>query len=492
MSLLLFFGPTVPVLGNPTGGAVVVGSATIGSSGPTLTINQSTQNAIINWQQFSIANGELTKFLVPSASSATLNRVLGGNPSAIYGTLQSNGVLYLVNPSGIVVGPSGRIDTASFLASTLDVSNEQFLKGGNLNFTGASNASIDNEGTIHASSGDVYLIANQVNNNGTLSAPQGTVGLAAGSDVLFQQAGSQHLFVQATPAGTTRATGVTNAGTIQAAAAELKAAGGNAYALAINNTGVIAATGYKKVNGQVYLTATGANITNSGKISAQTAGGAGGTIVVDGSGASPTGNTVLNSGTLDASATAAGGQGGSVTLKNMGGTTVHSGKVLAKGGQGGAGGNAEISGAQLQFTGTVDLTAPGGKTGNLLLDPGTLDVITGGSSAVVSGQNDSTSTEIDPTVVDAALGTANLTLNADTNVTVTNGITWTSANTLTLSTNTAGSSSININAPISGVNGNLTINAAGTDPITTGALGSVNDNNQLHPAKRILEIRPKR
>ena len=83
----------------------------------------------------------------------------------------------------------------------------------------------------------------------------------------FQQAGNQHLFVQATPSGTKRATGVTNAGTIRAAAAELKAAGGNAYALAINNTGVIAATGYKKVNGQVYLTSDGGSISNSGKIS---------------------------------------------------------------------------------------------------------------------------------------------------------------------------------------------------------------------------------
>jgi filamentous hemagglutinin family protein len=301
------------MMGNPTGGAVVAGSATIGSAGPTLTINQSTQNAIINWQQFSIASGETTKYIVPNSSSATLNRVTGGNPSAIYGTLQSNGILYLVNPSGIVVGPGGRIDTASFLASTLDVSNQQFLAGGNLNFTGASNASIDNEGAIHASTGDVYLIANQVNNNGTVTAPQGNVGMAAGSDVLFQQAGSQHLFVQATPAGTSRATGVTNAGTIRAAAAELKAAGGNAYALAINNTGAIAATGYKKVNGQVYLTADGGNITNSGQISAQTATGNGGTVVLNGHGTSSTG-TVLNSGKLLATGKTSGKTGGTVEV----------------------------------------------------------------------------------------------------------------------------------------------------------------------------------
>ena len=193
MSFLLVCGQTAPVLANPTGGAVVAGSATIGSAGKTLTINQSTQNAIINWQQFSIASGELTKFLVPNSSSATLNRVLGGNPSAIYGTLQSNGVLYLVNPSGIVVGPNGRIDTAGFLASTLDVSNEQFLKGGNLNFAGASNACIDNEGTIHASSGDVYLIATQVNNSGTITAPQGNVGLAAGSKFFSSRRGPASL-----------------------------------------------------------------------------------------------------------------------------------------------------------------------------------------------------------------------------------------------------------------------------------------------------------
>jgi filamentous hemagglutinin family protein len=310
LSLLLFFGQTFPILANPTEGTVVAGAATIGAAGQTLTINQTTGSAIINWQQFSIANGETTKFVVPNAFSATLNRVTGGNPSQIYGNLQSNGVLFLVNPNGIVVGPNGRIDTAGFMGSTLDISNQQFLAGGNLNISGNSGASIDNEGTIHASTGDVYLIANQVNNKGTITAPQGNVGLAAGSDVLFQQAGSQHLFVQATPVGTKRATGVTNSGTISAAAAELRAAGGNAYALAINNTGSIAATGYKKVNGQVYLTSDGGSISNSGKISARTASGNGGTIVVDGSSSSTTSGTVTNSGVLNASAIVAGGRGG--------------------------------------------------------------------------------------------------------------------------------------------------------------------------------------
>ena len=184
---------------------------------------------------------------------------------------------------------------------------------------------------------DVYLIAQQVDNHGTISAPNGNVGLAAGTDVLFQQAEDQHLFIQATPAGTKRACGVTNAGSILAASAELKAAGGNAYALAINNTGSIAATGFKKLNGQVYLTADGGDITNSGTISAQTATGNGGKIVLNGHGKTSSG-TVINSGQL----VATGKTGGTVeVLGNRVGITDH-GVVDVSGDAGG--GTALIGG----------------------------------------------------------------------------------------------------------------------------------------------------
>ncbi|HUB68209.1 MAG TPA: filamentous hemagglutinin N-terminal domain-containing protein, partial [Candidatus Methylacidiphilales bacterium] len=416
MSALLFFGQTAPLLANPVGGQVAAGSATIISSGSTETINQSSASAIINWQQFSINSGELTKFLVPNSSSATLNRVLGGNPSLIYGTLQSNGIVYVINPSGIVVGPNGRIDTAGFIGSTLDLTNQQFLQGGNLDFVGNSSASIDNQGVISASSGDVYLIAAQVSNSGTITAPQGTAGLAAASNVLYQPVGNQHLFVQANPVGTTRAVGVTNTGTVRAARAELTAAGGNAYALAINNSGNVAATGFKKINGQVYLTSDGGNITNSGQITAQNSDGSGGTIDVDGSGsgAAP-GGTVTNSGALDASASTPGTDGGAITLKSVNGSVSHTGQIFARGGLGGVGGNVDISGSQFQFTGSVDLTAPNGQTGNLLLDPvvlnvstivPTLTVITTGTGTITGNQNDNTSTTIAPSTVDGALNTA--------------------------------------------------------------------------------------
>jgi filamentous hemagglutinin family protein len=445
---------------NPSGGVVAAGTATISSAGSTTTINQATANAIINWQEFSIGSNEATKFFVPTSSSATLNRVLGGNPSAIYGTLSSNGQIILINPNGIVVGPGGRIDVASFLGSTLNVSDNEFRKGKNLHFLGSGSGMIDNEGTIHASSGDVYLIAGEVNNGGTLLAPHGTVGLAAGNDIWYQQAGDQHLYVRSTPLQAQRATGVTNGGTIRAATAELLAAGNNAYALAINNTGQIAATGFKKVNGQVYLTADTGIISNSGVIRATTQGQGGQIKVTSKSG------TIINAGKLDASATVAQGVGGSITLKSTGGTVENaaSGDLDAEGGEGGSGGQVEISGLDVQPLGAIDTLAPGGRTGMFMIDPATFTVASSGG--------DETGAQ-----VSADLATTDVTLNADNAVTIDDGITWTSTNVLTLSTNTSGSA-IAINAPISGVNGGLTLDtAAARDLITTGAAGSVNVAN---------------
>src|SRR5262245_3905785 len=125
LAALIAFPPNV--WANPVLEGVVAGAAEIGNVGNTTTIIQQSQNAIINWSDFSIAQGELTQFLQPNSEAAALNRVTGGNPSAIYGSLLANGRIFLINPNGIVVGASGVIDTQSFLASTLDVADAQFL-----------------------------------------------------------------------------------------------------------------------------------------------------------------------------------------------------------------------------------------------------------------------------------------------------------------------------------------------------------------------------
>ena len=235
---------------NPVGEQVAAGSATFQRVGNSLTVQQGTDRAVINWNQFSIGAGETTKFVMPSASSAALNRVLSGNPSAIYGNLQANGHLFLINPAGILVGPGGTINTASFIASTRNVSDEAFMRGGDLQFLGDSTASILNQGKLEASSGDVFLIAQRVENEGQIMAKDGTVGLVSGTQVSLQSAGPQHFKVRlADVPDETKVkkdgdgvADVVNGGVIEAANAVL-AATGNVGSLAINNRGLIRATG---------------------------------------------------------------------------------------------------------------------------------------------------------------------------------------------------------------------------------------------------------
>ena len=99
---------SAPVLSNPLNPVVVNGTASFNQVGSLLTVTNS-NGAIINWDKFSIKAGETTHFAQTSASSAVMNRVLN-DPSAIYGTLSSNGRVWLINPAGILVGPGGLVD----------------------------------------------------------------------------------------------------------------------------------------------------------------------------------------------------------------------------------------------------------------------------------------------------------------------------------------------------------------------------------------------
>src|SRR5260221_4732721 len=231
---------TLPSGANPVGGTVVGGNgnATITGQGtPSTTINQSANRVIINWQDFSIGLGEVTKFVQPSANAVALNRVFSANPSQIYGTLQANGHVFVINPNGIMVGAHGQIDTKGFLASTIDIANSSFLSGSkSLTFAGNSSAAIRNEGTIQALGGDVYLIAHTVENAGTIRASQGTVGLAAGSQVRLVQSGNERLSVLAGGSGGA-GPGGKKLGVIDPALAGNKAPRGNIYMLGIKKVG---------------------------------------------------------------------------------------------------------------------------------------------------------------------------------------------------------------------------------------------------------------
>lgn len=171
-------------LANPGGATVVSGSASITSAGNTLTIANS-PNAIIQWHDFSISAGETTQFIQQSAASAVLNRVTGGDPSQILGTLQSNGRVFLINPAGVMFGAGAVVDVAGLVASTLNISDDDFVGGRQVyNANIANPGNVTNTGEIRTPSGGfVYLIGTRVENSGVITAPSGEAILAAGHSV---------------------------------------------------------------------------------------------------------------------------------------------------------------------------------------------------------------------------------------------------------------------------------------------------------------------
>jgi filamentous hemagglutinin family protein len=260
----------------PTGGSFTAGSGNIAAAGNTLTINQSTLHGVIDWSNFSIGKGGLVTF--NNGSGATLNRVNGGLPSAILGQLLASGSVYILNPQGVLIGHGATVHTGGdFLASTLNLSDSAFLKGGSLLLSGPSTATVVNLGDLTSSGGSIYLIGHSVQNGGSMNAPNGTVGLAAGSQILITNpATDQRVFVQA-PGGD-----ITNSGYVNAAQVELRSNGGNIYALAGNNGGQIRATGTTTRDGHVWLVATNGTANVAGLVSATNVNGTGGNIETSG------------------------------------------------------------------------------------------------------------------------------------------------------------------------------------------------------------------
>ncbi|WP_129649388.1 MBG domain-containing protein [Peristeroidobacter agariperforans] len=376
--------------GLPTAGELVAGNVTVTVDGTQMRLDQTSRAAIMNWQQFNIAPNELVRILQNGTDAAMLARVTGGNPSELLGRLQANGKLFLINSKGVIVGPGAMIDTAAFLASTLDVADADFLKQGAFTFKGDSDAGIVNLGKVTAHEGNVVLLAHTVKNAGQLAAPNGAVGLGAGSEVYLASPDAPVFIVKAhLPSAGPGAVGIDNSGVITAAQAQLEAAGGSIYDLAVNHSGVVRASGVeRRADGRVLITAAGGNVAMTGTVAARDANGSGGEILVGGDyrgGNAEVANAarthVAASAVLDASASSTTGDGGRVIVWADNATAFRGALEARAGGQGGDGGFAEVSGKHsLAFDGAVDLSAPAGERGELLLDPDNITIVAGSTT----------------------------------------------------------------------------------------------------------------
>ncbi len=389
---------------------VIAGSAEIGASETNKLTIQSGDHTILQWDHFSIGKNEIAQFLQLGENSALLNRVMGGSVSEILGLMESNGKLYLINPNGVLIGPDARIESAGFLASTLDVLNEEFLAKQELLFTGDSKGAILNLGTISCPRGDVALFARFVKNEGNIQAKEGSALLATAPEILLKPEGKQRIYIRPDLVESeSREEGVfplDSTGTIEALSVELQS-GASPYLQAIRGAGSIKGVGTVEENGIVYLVAQQGYTEMSGSIAAKR-GEKGGEVrilgdkvtVLEGSKIDATGEagggTVLIGGSFQgkdsdvkaAKVTMVGerveiavdalssGNGGQVVLWSKNATAFF-GSITAQGGPfGGDGGNVEVSGPNLFYRGKSSTLAALGKTGTLLLDPNTITIST--------------------------------------------------------------------------------------------------------------------
>jgi len=444
------------VQANPLGGQVVNGQATFNTTGNTLTVTN-TPGTIINWQGFSIGSGEVTHFAQQSAASTVLNRVVTNNPSAILGTLSSNGRVFLVNPSGIFFGAGSTVDVAGLVATSLNLSNADFLAGRH-NYTAVAGAqNVSNAGNITAQqSGQVYLIAPNVENTGIINAPNGEVLLVAGHSVELVNELDPNLRVNITaPAGD-----ATNVGQLVASAGTL-----GLFGTIVKNTGAVSADSATMQGGKIVFKSS-QRTDISGTASAQGAGGGEIKVLSD----MKTG-TVSVSGTLDASSLPV----GAALAANV--PRLQAGSY--------DGGFIDTSAAHLDIapTARIQANAPNGRAGQWLIDPWNVTIAqapateAGGTFTTGTWTPNVTGSTILNTTIEAALnlGTAVTITTAGAgaeagDITVAAPITMTGATPTSLTLQAANNILVNSGVAISSTGGalNVVLNA---DSDATGGGG---------------------
>jgi filamentous hemagglutinin family protein len=424
ISLMVAYGSSSYAL--PVDGVLSAGSATITSGNGSMTVNQSSQNAALNWQSFNIGKTEAVRFVQPNSSSVALNRVIGADPSSILGSMSANGKVFLINPNGILFGKGASVNVGGLVASTRNISDSDFMAG-KYHFAGSGNGSVLNQGSINADSGYVALLGANVSNEGTINARLGTVALAAGNAITLDVVGD----------------GLLNVTVDQ----------GAVHAL-VNNGGMIQADG-----GQVYLTAQAAGnllqtvVNNNGVIQAQTIENHNGVIKLLGDMQS---GTVNVGGKLDASAPTTGN-----------------------------GGFIETSAAHVKFADNaiVSTKAAQGLTGNWLIDPTDYTIaatggdITGaalsanlnGSNITIASTSGARGANGDVNVNDTVTWSANkLTLNAQNNININTAMQGSGSASLALEYGQAAvasgnTSRVNLNAPVNLPAGNSLSTKLGSD-----------------------------
>ena len=516
--LVFCIGMTLPGPGLtyalPTDYTVEEGTVSGEQTGPdALHFHIQSDQAILGFSQFNVAAPETVEFHFhqPTAGSSALSRVSGGQPSDIAGTLTSNGQLFLVNPAGIHIADTARIQAAGFVASTLNITNADFLAR-DYRFEQDPNqlpAAVINEGRIEttATGGLIALLGGGVVNEGVIVAQLGTVALAAGEKITlgFDQDGSIAVTVDQPLShvasgldGKPLPSAIQQSGTLSAPGGHVLIAAKALEGLfdqVVNNTGLIEANSVVSQNGQILLVAEGGTLEQAGQIHADGTAQApeGGQIFLEGTRIVQRGSVTANAAQggqagqirvlgleeivlapesrLEAKAASFVGQGGSIVVtstqpKVTGQIQFQTGSVIdvSGGGVSGDAGSITLSARDVQFNGRVVGEAQEGFSGGrLLVDP--LNLIFNTTSQAAPPNNASGTPDIafnappvaGTTTVEIAdiIGFAEAFFQATQDITVNNPLTMNNNNDLRLE---AGRNiNLNANVRVQGGSGDMTL-----------------------------------
>ena len=344
-------GPAANAL--PIGAKINSGNVAISTQGAAMTIQQTSDKASVNWNSFNIGSAAAVNITQPSANSVLLNRVVGNDPSQIFGKLSANGQVVLINPNGVVFGQGGSVTASAFTASTFGLSDDDFAKG-KYNYTrngSTAGVTVQNGSSLNATApgGYVALIGASVNNEGTISTKQGSVVMAAGESAALQTALTDNVSVPLS--GKVRL--------------ELSPSTINA---SVNNSGAITTDGGQVLMQAAAISDAVASISHSGSINTTSAQGGAVTLQADG-------GNILVSGTVTANSTDAGRGGGNIII----GRNEETGALAKVTDVSGAqlesyGGFAETSGAYLKATHTKVIAK------EWLLDPTNITIAAAGTT----------------------------------------------------------------------------------------------------------------
>ncbi len=350
---------------------VSAGSGHVSTVGNTTTINQASQRLAIDWTGLSTRANEALVFSQPNAQAIALNRIIGSSPSELLGSLTANGQVFILNPNGVLFGADSQVNVGGLVASTLSMSNADFMAGNHVFSNSGASGSVVNQGTLNAAPGGyLALLAPEVRNEGVMTASLGTALLAAGNKVT------------------------------------LNLDNGSLLGYSIDQGAINALAGNKQLiqanGGQVLLSAramdslTTATVNNTGVIEAKTMQNKAGRILLMGD--METG-TVNVGGTLDASAPT-----------------------------GGDGGFIETSAAHVNVAEDARITtrAETGKTGQWLIDP--FDFVVASTGGNMTGT--ALGSQLDNNNVTLTTTAGNAGTNGD--LSINDAVTWSAANTLTL------------------------------------------------------------